>query len=394
MIRDAFAWDAETNLQYFVTSDDAVIANQISATLVQRRHECPASHVFRMNDAVMALEAFASGTAKGSAIGEVDQDYVVLVVLVPDPEKALSVMREIRRRTTARVLAVGPATDTKLVLRALREGAGEYLDVAELQSELSEALQRLESSGNSGRTIVMLAPSGGSGASTLAVNVATTLALKYHRCALIDLKLEAGDLASLLDLKPKHTLSDLCQNIVRLDYSLLQGCLAPCDSGVQLLAAPERLADVPLVTPEAVDLILSLVSRHFPFVVIDLDHSFRPEQRRAMLLADVIVLILRLDFISLRKTRITLEFFQEIGVPREKVRIVANRVGELNQLTIAQAEGSLGIKISQLIPEDPKSVNRANNNGVPVVQESPSAKVSRSLGELAASLVGPIKPSG
>lgn len=375
-------------------SDDAVIADQISAILVQLRQECPASQVLRLDVAVSALESSAASEPKGSARGANESKDIVLVVLAPDAERALDVVRDIRRRTTARILAVGPATNTKLVLRAMREGASEYLDQGELKSELSEALQRLEASGTAGRIIGLLAPGGGSGASTLAVNVATVLAQKYHSCALIDLKLEAGDLAPLLNLKPNHTLSDLCQNIERLDYSLLQGCLVRCDSGVQLLAAPARIADVVLVTPEAVDLVLSLVCRHFPFVVIDLDHTFHAEQRRAMLLVDVIVLVLRLDFISLRNMRITLDFFQEIGVSRDKVRIVANQVGEPSQLSAAQAEESLGIKISQLIPDDQKTVNRANNDGIPVVLQSPSAKVSRSLVELAMSLAEPPKLNG
>ncbi|MBC7819263.1 MAG: hypothetical protein IAG10_20445 [Planctomycetaceae bacterium] len=381
-------------MKYFVMSDDAVIADQISAILVQLRQECPASQVLRLDVAVSALESSTASEPKGSARGANESKDIVLVVLAPDAERALDVVRDIRRRTTARILAVGPATNTKLVLRAMREGASEYLDQGELKSELSEALQRLEASGTAGRIIGLLAPGGGSGASTLAVNVATALAQKYHSCALIDLKLEAGDLAPLLNLKPNHTLSDLCQNIERLDYSLLQGCLVRCDSGVQLLAAPARIADVVLVTPEAVDLVLSLVCRHFPFVVVDLDHTFHAEQRSAMLQADVIVLVLRLDFISLRNMRITLDFFQEIGVSRDKVRIVANQVGEPSQLSAAQAEESLGIKISQSIPDDQKTVNRANNDGIPVVLQSPSAKVSRSLVELAMSLAEPPKLNG
>ena len=302
-------------------------------------------------------------------------------------------MRDICLRTSVRVLAVGPVTDTKLVLRTMREGATEYLDQLELKTELSEALQRSNATETTGRTIALLAPGGGSGSSTLAVNVATALAQKHQSCALIDLKLVAGDLAPLLNLKPNHTLSDLCQSIERMDYSLMQGCLTRCDSGVQLLAAPARLADVALVTPDAVDAVLSLACRHFPFVVLDLDHNFRPEHRCAMLHSDVIVLVLRLDFISLRNARTTLGFFQEIGILRENVRIVANRVGEQNQLSRAQAEESLGIKFSLLVPDDPKSVNRANNDGIPVVQQSPWSKVSRSLLELAASLSEPVKLS-
>lgn len=373
-------------MRYFVTSDDAPIANRICDILTQLRQECPVSHVLRLDAAVPALESAMTRDPKSPPSAQGSED-LVLVVLPPDTDRGLAVVRELRRRTSARVLAIGPATDTKLVLRAIREGAAEYLDQKDLPTELSEALQRLQASKTSGRIIGLLAPCGGSGSSTLAVNVATVLAQKSQRCALVDLKLEAGDLAPLLDLKPNHTLADLCQNFQRLDHSLIQGCLARCESGVQLLAAPARLGYVATVTAEAVEKVLSLISQHFPFVVLDLDHTYRAEQRRALLLADVIVLVLRLDFISLRNTRITLDWLQENGVTSDKIRFVANRFGEPSQLSTAQVEESLGFKFSLLIPDDPKSVNRAANNGIPVVLQSPSAKVSRSMIELAMSLM-------
>lgn len=381
-------------MKYFVASDDAVSADQISKVLVQLRQACPASHILRLDVAASTLDAAMSVASKGSSPGTEESEDILLIVLSPDVERALAVLRDVHRRTAARILAVGPATDTKLVLRALREGALEYLDQGELVTELSDALNRLNASGNMGRIIGVLAPGGGSGASTLAVNVATVLTQKYQSCALIDLKLEAGDLAPLLNLKPNHTLSDLCQNIERLDFSLLQGCLSRSEGGVQLLAAPARIADVATVTADAVDSILSLSCRHFPFVVLDIDHTFRPEQRRAMLHSDVLVLVLRLDFISLRNTRITLDFLKSIEMSRDKIRIVANQVGEPSQLSISQAEESLGIKIWHMIPDDQKTVNRANNDGIPVVTQSPFTKVSRSLTDLAANLAGSAKPGG
>ena len=381
-------------MQYFVASDEFVIADQISKILVQLRQACPASHIMRMDVAASALEAAKSVASKRSSPGAADSGDILLIVLAPDFERALGVLRDVHRRTTARILAVGPATDTKLVLRALREGALEYLDQGELLTELSDALKRLNASGTLGRIIGVLAPCGGSGASTLAVNVATVLTRKYQSCALIDLNLEAGDLAPLLNLKPNHTLSDLCQNIERLDYSLLQGCLSRSEGGVQLLPAPANIADAATVTADAIDSILSLACRHFPFVVLDMDHTFRPEQRRAMLHSDVLVLVLRLDFISLRNTRITLDFLKSIEVSRDRIRIVANQVGEPGQLSASQAEESLGLKIWHVIPDDQKAVNRANNDGIPVVVQSPSAKVSLSLTKLAENLAGSAKSGG
>ncbi len=102
--------------------------------------------------------------------------------------------------------------------------------------------------------------------------------------------------------------------------------------------------------------------------------------------ADVVMLVLRLDFISLRNTKRTLDFFQESGISRERVQLVVNRCGQPGEIWGAQAEQSLGIKIQHSVPDDAKTVNRAINNGIPVVLQSPSAKISKALVELANSL--------
>lgn len=375
-------------MRCFVASDDTAMASQARELLVQFGHDCPVSNVFRLDQVRAALDAEVraapSPTAGATAAGALPD--LVLVVLPPNPDTSLAVLQDLRRRAVAGVLAVGPATDTRLVLRALREGAAEYLDQADLQSELAGALARQDTAEQVGRVIAVLAASGGSGGSTIAANVAVTLAQKYSGCALVDLNLETGDQVALLDLKPAYSLAELCRKIDRLDLSLLNGCLVRHESGVHLLAAPLRLADVPLVVPAAVSAVLSLIARNFPFVVLDLSPTFRPEQIAALRMADIILLVLRLDFASLRNTKRTLDFLQETGIPRQRVRIVANRCGQPGEITAAQAEESLGVKISQSLPEDQKLVNKAINNGVPVVMQAASARISRAIVELATSL--------
>lgn len=375
-------------MRCFVASDDAAMASQARELLVQFGHDCPVSNIFRLDQVRAALDAEVraapSPPTRATAANALPD--VVLVVLPPQPETAMAVLQDLRRRAVPCILAVGPATDTKLVLRALREGAAEYLDQADLQSELSGALARQDTAEQMGRVIAVLAASGGSGGSTIAANVAVTLAQKYSGCALVDLNLETGDQVALLDLKPAYSLAELCRKIDRLDLSLLNGCLVRHESGVHLLAAPLRLADAALVVPAAVSAVLSLMAKNFPFVVVDLDSAVRPEQVAALRLADVILLVLRLDFASLRNTKRTLDFLQETGIPRQRVRIVANRCGQPGEITAAQAEESLGVKISQSLPEDQKLVNKAINNGVPVVLQAASARISRAIVELATSL--------
>ena len=99
--------------------------------------------------------------------------------------------------------------------------------------------------------------------------------------------------------------------------------------------------------------------------------------------ADPVLLVFRLDFASLRNARRTLDQMDRLGIRRQQLRLVVNRYGQPKEIPFAKAEEALGAKIFHYVPDDPKSVNRANNNGVPVVLESPSAKIARSVMRLA-----------
>ena len=313
------------------------------------------------------------------------------MVLGPHTEHALEMLGELRRVVQTRILVVGPAS-SKLVLRALRGGADDYVDETDLEAELQAALKRLKEAGSgreaAGRIIAVLAPCGGSGSSTLATNVATALAKEHKEVALVDLKLEAGDLATLLDLKPVYTLADLTQNIARMDRVLLERSLVRHSSGVHLLGPPRTLADVAHVTPEGVDQVLNLARVVFPYVVVDVDHAYSEVQVRAVRQAEVILLVLRLEFAALRNTRKALDQMEHLGVDRSRVRLVVNRYGQPKEVPAAKAEEALGVKIFHYVPDDPRSVNRANNNGTPFVLETPSAKVSKSVTRLAMSING------
>jgi pilus assembly protein CpaE len=158
--------------------------------------------------------------------------------------------------------------------------------------------------------------------------------------------------------------------------------------GIHLLAAPRDYAEIPRITSPAVRRTLLLARANFPYVVVDLDNAFSAEQVEALWQSDVILLVLRLDYTSIRNVRRTLDKLADLKIASEQIRLVANGYGEARQLGYRQAEEALGLKISHYIPNDPGRVNAAVNRGVPVVLHRPSAKVSRSLKDLATSVNG------
>jgi pilus assembly protein CpaE len=316
---------------------------------------------------------------------------MVVVSLSPASERGLELVYKLRRQTTGSLLVVGQASDSKLILRALNQGADLFLDEADLEASLEAALTRLhgrdQAAPSQGRVIAVLACGGGCGASTLAVNVAAVLARDHKRCALIDLKPGRGDLAALLDLKPSFTLGDLCLNAARLDAAMFEKLLVQHPSGIHLLGSPQLFEGVRVVTAQGAAKALTLARGSFPYVVVDLEDCFHEEQLHMLAQASSVVVVLRLDFTSLRNARRVLEHLQEKGIPASRVRLVANRFGQPGELPVVEGEKALGLKIAHFIPDDPRTVNGSNNLGVPAVLKAPSAKVSASLSQLARAVV-------
>jgi pilus assembly protein CpaE len=317
---------------------------------------------------------------------------LVVVVLSPDPARGMKTVTGLRGHGESRVIAIGPAFDPQLILDAIRHGASDYVDECDVEVELEKALRRLQnelgSNKEAGKVIAVLAPNGGSGSSTLAVNLATALAKNHKQALLIDLKLESGDLAALLDVKPAHTLADLCGKVANLDRVMFERSLAHHTCGVMLLAPSRHIRDVAGITTEGIKQAITLGRGIYPYVVMDLDHSFRPEQLEALRQVDVLLLVMRLEFASLRNCRRTLEHLRDLDIRPEQIRLVANRYGQPKELPAAKVEEALEMKIDHYLPEDAKYINRANNNGVPVVLETPSSRYARSLTQLAVALNG------
>ena len=305
-------------MRVFVISDHDGTSQRVQHVLLETGHECPASNLLRLEKAV-------------DAVAQTPPELVI-VVLAPSSDWALNVLTQLRLVSKARLLAIGATTDPRLVLQCLRLGVSDFVDQGELENELEAALGRAQSDlgprGELGQVIALLAPSGGSGSSTLAVNIATVLAKKHSKALLVDLKLETGDLAALLDLRPTYSLADVCQSVARMDRSMFERSLATHECGLRLLGPPQSFAQVRDVTAEGVKHTLTLARSLFPYVVLDLDHSFHEEQIQALRSADTILVVFRLDFASLRNTSRTLDYLAHLGVRANKLRVVVNRYGQ------------------------------------------------------------------
>ncbi|HXY33711.1 MAG TPA: P-loop NTPase [Planctomycetaceae bacterium] len=358
-----------------VVSDCQTRATRLRHLLAQNGCDCPLANVLPIEAAANAVSCFYP------------KPDLILFVLSEDNERCHAALGHLRELSGVQVVVVGPR-DPNSILGALHAGAASYLDeTSDLERDLSVTLGRLFSteSGKSpaGRLITVVSASGGCGRTLVAANLAVALAKKHGRCGLFDLDLQGGDLATSLNLKPRHSIVDLCRNIDKLDQKMFEQSLAVHESGVSVLAGPDNWDDARHVTLDGLQKALRLGRSLFPNVVADLDAFWQRDFVHPLQQSSAVVLLVRLDFAAVRKARRALSCFQRNGVDRDNVVLVAARSGRQKEIGASQIESALDMKIRHYVPEDPGAANSSTNCGVPVVLESPSSAISKAIVALA-----------
>jgi pilus assembly protein CpaE len=366
-------------MRAIIASDDQNVASRIRRILLAEGVDCPMHLVVSIDS---CIEVVSTDEAKPN---------VILFVMPNDPDRPVAVLQNLRRASNASVVAVGSARDPQQILRLVRLGADDYLDVeGELERDLGEFLKRFcaidDRPTDIGKIVTVMSPSGGSGCSFLAANLAIALAKTHGKVALCDMDLRRGDLASYLNIKPRHTINDLCRSLNRLDQGMFAQSLHAHDSGVQLLAAPDALADIQPISAEAAERIMKMSRSQFPFTIVDLEDFFHREQLQVLQMSDVALMVLRLDFTSLRNARRTLEYMKNIGVDQSKIQIVVNKYGRSKELPVSEAEEALGVKFQYFVPDDPKTAVLSLNRGTPAMIYAPKTKLSYAIGDIATAL--------
>jgi pilus assembly protein CpaE len=334
---------------------------------------------------------------------ETDQLHPEIVRLRPDAA-VITIGAEVEAglRYVERVAAECPRTavicasrdsSPDMILRSLRAGARDFLRLPVNAEEFATVLARThefcsalaEAPKKRGRAVSVFSSKGGCGTSFLATNLAASISAPT---VLVDLNLQAGDLALYLGAQPRYSVADLVENRARADDSLLKSYLAPHSQHLSLLAAPGEpdLADD--IEAEHVFEVIELLRERHDYVVIDPQHTFDSITLAALDQSDEIILVLTLDIPAIRSTQRTLQIFDRLGYPRHKVRVVVNRWSKQIELDIKQVERYLGERVVGHIQSDYNVAVNSINLGKPLVESDPQSRIAQEIRKIAAAVMG------
>jgi len=322
------------------------------------------------------------------------QPDIALVSLDADPEKGLQLIRDIAAELPAcSVLVVSSSTEGSLILRAMRNGAKEFLNLPVKLEDFMAALDRLRNVGSStsgesdvqGSQVISIAGvGGGTGCTALAINMACLLAQNDRFSPLvIDLDLTLGDADVWLDIIPEYTIQDVAENISRLDYSLLKRSLTRHECGAFLLPRPVHVENAAGVTSEDFRRIVALLKATFTHLIIDTSKSFGELDMASLEVSDKILMVSQLDLSSLRNLVRLMQYFEQFDGLVDKTEVIVNRIGlSDSDISLNKALETIGREVFWQIPNDYATMVESRNNGIPLCIQAPKAKLTQSLTEL------------
>jgi pilus assembly protein CpaE len=284
------------------------------------------------------------------------------------------------------VFAVGPMTQPQLIVSAMRAGVREYIERPTTTTDLLDAFVRLtatrrkpERGGPRGKVFTIVNAKGGSGATTVAVNLALALQSIHHSTALVDLA-PLGHCALHLNLKPTFTVSDAITNLHRLDSSLLDSFMARHDRGLRVLAGS---ADPTAIEPSASDFarLFDMMAGLFHYIVVDASSRLDSATRLVSNLSAKILLIAHADVASLWSAGRVAQYLGESG-SRDRFALVLNRYRKVAGFNEAEAEAAIGAPVLWRIPNQYFAVSTAIDRGVPLMQQG-TTEIARSITGLA-----------
>jgi pilus assembly protein CpaE len=361
------------------------------------------------------------GTARSGKEGiqlasELDPDVVLMDINMPDID-GITATETIRKKSThIQVVILSVQSDQSYMRKAMLAGARDFLNKPPLGNELISAIrgagevaqterakgaqqQQLvtaaaaagASGGMSGfslatkgKIVVVYSPKGGTGCTTIAVNLAIALNNEDTHALLVDANLQFGDVAIFVNEQGKNTVLDLAPRVNELDPEIIEDTLINhAASGLRILAAPQRPEMAERVVSDQFIKLLQYLQKMYAYVVVDASHILSDIVLSMFDISDLIVLVTTQEIPSIKNARLFLDLLQTIGMSKDHVVFAMNRYDKRIGITPERVSENLKHEISATIPLDEKVAITAVNRGVPFMLDNKSQPVGRGIFSLA-----------
>jgi len=238
--------------------------------------------------------------------------------------------------------------------------------------------------------IVIFSTKGGVGKTLIATNLAVSLAKEQgKKVCLVDLDLQAmGDMARMLGLKADKTMIDLVQSYRKSPENFKKNdFLIRSSLGIDFLCGITKPPQASHLKPDNVKEVFNLLEKDYDYMVVDAGKSFSDVLIAALNQANLIILVVTPDILSIYQAEWTIDTLQFLQFPLSMVKIILNRAESLSSISWQEIRVNLLCDILNQIPSEGKAVGLSVNRGIPVVIDAPRSRFSLAMNKLSGKLV-------
>ncbi|MDU8946030.1 AAA family ATPase [Ovoidimarina sediminis] len=323
-----------------------------------------------------------------------------------DVEQDLKAIEEIKKSSRNKAEIVAIASDStsladvrKLTAAGVKEVFPDSISADELRGYVNNLIQQREAAAiegarsgmrlELGKVITVTQARGGVGSTTVAVNLADSLQTRQgrkteaNRVVIVDLDIQFGAVGSFLEVPPANLLYNVAVDGGEIDAMMVEQSLTKMDSGLHVLAAPDKFAPLEALKPEHVESLISILKERFDYVVLDLPRALVDWLAPLLDATDRMLLVTDSAVPSIRQARRLIDFYTEdkldlqidIVINHEKKPLVQKRHH-------AEASKLLERPFLHWIPEDPSAAREALDRGVPLTAVARRSALAKSIGRL------------
>ncbi len=293
-----------------------------------------------------------------------------------------------RLDASAKLIVIGAVNDIA-VMRALTQRGVTYLMCPLQAEELTQTACKLFAQADLSHVIAVMGARGGVGASTIAHNLAWTIAERLDApTALIDLDIGFGAAATSFKLELKAHVTDLLAGDVSEDA--LDSAMTRAHERLLIAAAPGAPNLGVALESGAVSAMIARVRRTSAFVVVDVPHVWTAWVRDLLVGADEVLLVASPDLASLRNTDNLMKLLRQERGERAEPAIALTMTGVPKRPEISLKDFSEAVNTAPAVTLafEPDLYGDAENNGRIVCDVAPKSKAAQAIEVLACGFTG------
>jgi pilus assembly protein CpaE len=297
-----------------------------------------------------------------------------------------------------RVMVIGRTNDVMLYRELVRRGVSDYLISPVGVLQIVRAICGLFSAPDAkpvGRIVAVVGAKGGVGASTIAHNIAFSIAHDLQLDAVVtDLDLAFGTAGLDFNQDPQQGIAEAVFSPDRIDTAFVDRLLAKCTDHLNLLAAPATLDRVYDFGADAFEAIFDSLRATVPCIVLDVPHQWTGWTKQTLVGADDVLIVAAPDLANLRNTKNIYDFLKAARPNDHHPRYCLNQVGVPKRPEIKAADfaKALDDEPMAIIPFEPQLFGSAANNGQMIAEISSGHRSAETFRQLAQHLTGRLEP--